>query len=117
FNVQSGEHHIRGLEAEVAADLDNGFSLTAAYAYTDAEVSKSNRASDVGRTVNNVPRHSASAWGMYHVTGGPLEGWSFGLGVRYMSERTGYSYDFTIPDYTVFDAAVHYQGKGWRAAL
>jgi iron complex outermembrane receptor protein len=34
-----------------------------------------------------------------------------------MSKRTGYSYDFTIPGYTVFDAAVQYQGKGWRAAL
>lgn len=117
FNVQTGEHHIQGLEAEVAADLRNGWSITGAYAYTDAEVSKSNKASEVGRTVNNVPRHSASAWGLYRVTAGPLENWGFGLGLRYMSERTGYSYDFTIPGYTVFDAAVQYQGKGWRAAL
>jgi iron complex outermembrane receptor protein len=117
FNVQTGEHHIRGLEAEVAADLRNGFTLTAAYAYTDAEVSKSNRAEQVGRTVNNVPRHNVSVWGLYRVSDGPLEGWGFGLGLRYMSKRTGYSYDFTIPGYTVFDAAVQYQGKGWRAAL
>ncbi|MCR2752431.1 TonB-dependent receptor, partial [Salmonella enterica] len=74
FNVQTGEHHIRGLEAEVAADLRNGFSLTAAYAYTDAEVSKSNKASEVGRTVNNVPRHNVSVWGLYRVSAGPLEG-------------------------------------------
>ena len=117
FSVQTGEHHIRGLEAEVAADLRNGLSLTAAYAYTDAEVSKSNKASEVGRTVNNVPRHNVSVWGLYRVSAGPLEGWGFGLGLRHVSERTGYSYDFTIPGYTVFDAAVHYQGQGWRAAL
>lgn len=117
FNVQTGAHHIRGLEAEVAAELRNGWSITGAYGYTDAEVSKSNKANEVGRTVNNVPRHNVSAWGLYRVSAGPLEGFGFGLGLRHMSERTGYSYDFTIPGYTVFDAAVQYQGKGWRAAL
>ncbi|MBI1906783.1 MAG: TonB-dependent siderophore receptor [Rhodocyclales bacterium] len=117
FSVQQGEHHSRGLELELAADLRNGWSITGAYAYTDAEVSKSNKASEVGRTVNNVPRHSVSVWGLYRVAAGPLEGWGFGLGLRHASKRTGYSYDFSIPGYTVFDAAVHYQGKGWRAAL
>ena len=117
FSVQTGEHHNRGLEVEMAADLRNGWSITGAYAYTDAKVSKSNRASEVGRTVNNVPRHNLNVWGLYRFAAGPLQDWGLGLGVRYMSERTGYSYDFAIPAYTVFDAAVHYQGKGWRAAL
>ncbi len=117
FSVQTGEHHIQGLEAEVAAELRNGWSITGAYAFTNAEVAKSNKASEVGRTVNNVPRHSVSAWGLYRVAAGALENWGFGLGLRHMSERTGYSYDFTVPGYTVLDAAINYQGKGWRAAL
>lgn len=117
FNVQDGEHHSKGAELELAADLSSGFSLTGAYAYTDAVVSKSNMAGQAGRTVDNVPKHSVSAWGMYHVPAGLLSGWSVGLGLRHMSERTGYSYDFTIPDYTVFDAAVHYQSQSFRVAL
>lgn len=117
FNVQDGEHHSKGVELEVAADLRSGWNLTGAYAYTDAVVAKSNTASQVGRTVNNVPRHALTGWGMYRVSSGMLAGWSAGLGLRKVSARTGYSYDFTIPGYTVFDAAVNYQGRGWRAAL
>lgn len=117
FNVQTGEHHIRGLEVELAAELRAGWSLTAAYAYTDAIVAKSNTASQVGRTVNNVPRHSANAWALHRFQEGPLAGWGIGGGLRKVSGRTGYSYDFAIPGYTVFDAAINYQGRGWHAAL
>lgn len=117
FSVQQGEHHSQGLELEAAAELRNGLSLTAAYAYTDAVVSRSNTASEVGRTVTNVPRHNANLWGLYRLSSGALSGVGLGFGVRHVSERTGYSYDFTIPGYTVFDAALQYQGRGWRAAL
>lgn len=116
FSVQQGEHHSKGLEMELAGEFRSGLSLTAAYAYTDATVSKSNTAGQVGRTVNNVPKHAANVWGLMRLSG-PLEGFRAGLGVRHVSERTGYSYSFTVPAYTVFDAALQYQGKGWRAAL
>ena len=117
FNVQTGEHHIRGLEVELAAELRAGWSLTAAYAYTDAVVSASNTAGQVGRRINNVPRHSANTWAMYRFKEGSLAGWGIGGGLRKVSARTGYSYSFAIPGYTVFDAAINYQGQGWRAAL
>ncbi len=125
FNLQQGEHHSQGLELELAAELRSGWSMTAAYAYTDAVVSKSNASRRVngitlyeqGSTVVNVPRHSANLWGVYKIKSGSLSGLGFGLGLRHMSERTGYAYDFTIPGYTVFDAAIMYQGNGWRAAL
>lgn len=117
FSVQDGEHHSRGVELETAMDLRNGWSITSAYAYTDAEVSKSNTASQVGRPVDNVPEHSANIWGMYRVREGALAGWRFGLGARYESEKRGYSYAFTIPGHTTFDAAVGYEGRGFRVAL
>ena len=46
-----------------------------------------------------------------------MEGFNIGLGIRHVSDRTGASYNFTVPGYTVFDAALQYRGKGWRAAL
>ncbi len=116
FNIQQGEHHSKGLEIETAAEFNNGLSLNAAYAYTDAEISKSNIQSEIGKTVNNVPKHSASVWGLYRLAG-PMEGFNIGLGIRHVSDRTGASYNFTVPGYTVFDAALQYRGKGWRAAL
>ncbi|WP_349744458.1 TonB-dependent siderophore receptor [Roseateles cavernae] len=125
FSVQQGEHHSQGLELEAAAELRNGLSLTAAYAYTDAVVSKSNASRVIngatryeqGATVINVPRHSANVWAVYRLSSGPLAGFGVGFGLRHVSERTGYAYDFAIPGYTVFDAALQYQGTGWRAAL
>lgn len=125
FSVQQGEHHSKGLELEVAAELRNGLSLTAAYAYTDAVVSRSNASRIIkgvtryeqGATVINVPRHSANVWAVYRLPSGPLAGFGVGFGLRHASERTGYAYDFTIPGYTVIDAALQYQGAGWRAAL
>jgi iron complex outermembrane receptor protein len=121
FSVQQGEHHSKGVEMEVAAELRNGLSLTAAYAYTDAVVSESNASRVVsgvtryeeGSTVINVPKHNASLWGIYRLS----SGLGVGFGVRHVSERTGYAYDFTIPGYTIFDAALQYQGEDWRVAL
>ena len=106
----------------MAAQLRNGLRLTAAYAYTDAVVSQSIASrlvngvlrQEQGSTVINVPRHNANVWAVYRL---PASGWGLGVGLRHMSERTGYAYDFTIPGYTVFDAALMYQGQGWRAAL
>jgi iron complex outermembrane receptor protein len=117
FNVQEGEHQTKGVELELAADLNNGWNLTGAYAYTDATISKSNKAGEAGKTINNVPRRALSAWSMYRASSGTLAGWGAGLGLRNVSDRTGSSYTFTSPGYTVLDAAVNYQGKGWRAAL
>ncbi len=117
FNVQTGEQGVRGLELEMAADLRFGLNLNAAYAFSDAVVTRSNTPGQVGRTVNNVPKHGANAWLMYRRDSGVLTGWGVGLGLRSVSERTGYSYNFSIPGYTVFDAALQYEGKGWRATL
>lgn len=117
FNVQQGEQRVKGVEIELLADLRSGWNLTAAYAYTDAVVTKSNVAAQLGRSVNNVPRHSASAFGMYRASSGAMAGWGAGLGVRKVGTRTGYSYDFAVPGYTVFDAAVSFKGNGYRASL
>jgi iron complex outermembrane receptor protein len=117
FNVQTAEQRVKGLELELAADLRHGFHVTGAYAFSDAVVTRSNIAGQVGRTVNNVPKHSGNLWAMYRVTTGALAGWGLGAGLRALSERTGYSYDFVIPGYLVFDAGLHYESQGWRATL
>ncbi|MGO1119213.1 TonB-dependent siderophore receptor [Rhodovibrionaceae bacterium A322] len=107
-SIQSGEIRSRGLELEGKASLFSGWDITGAYAFTDAEVTKSND-DDLGKTPVVVPRHTASAWVHYNFLDGALEGLGLGGGVRYI----GSSWNDTAntsknPSYTLFDATLSY---------
>lgn len=108
FQIQTGEIRARGVEVEGRATLFENFDLVATYAYTDAEVTKSN-GSDLGKRPTVVPRHMASLWALYNVKTGPLAGLGFGGGVRYVGEGAGDPANtFFTPDYTLFDAMISY---------
>lgn len=103
-SVQTGEQVSRGLELEAVADLSERLHLNASYSYNDSEVSKSNDGNE-GKDPRDVPRHLASLWLDYKL---PF-GLGFGAGARY----TGSVYGDTMntvknEDYTLVDAAVHY---------
>lgn len=117
YSIQTGEQRSKGVEAELALDLDNGWNVTSAYAYSDSEVTKDTAAAKVGKPLDNMPQHSASTWGNYQFRNGGLHGLGLGLGARYESEKRGASFNYTVPDYTVVDAAVNYLGNGYRLAL
>lgn len=117
FYILIGEQRTRGYELELLADLRNGWNLSAAYANTDGEVVRDVIAANVGKPLDNVPRHSASLWAQYRVRSGALTGLGLGAGLRYESEKQGYSFAYTIPDYTVFDASVSYIGQGYRLSV
>lgn len=117
FSVQTGEEQSRGFEAELAMELRNGWSLQGAYAYTDSEVTQDNRRANLGKPLNNVPKHSASVWATYLFRNGALTGLGFGAGLRHESDKRGYSFDYTVPGYTVADASVNYTGNGYRLSL
>lgn len=117
FNVQTGEQRTKGFEAEMAADLKNGWSVVAAYAYTDAFLASDTTASRVGRPLQNVPRHAYSVWSNYNFSGGLLNGLGFGLGVRHEGEKTSPTVSYSVPAYTVADASISYAGNGYRVSL
>jgi len=117
FYILIGEQRTRGYELELLADLRNGWNLSAAYANTDGEVVRDVNTANIGKPLDNVPRHSASLWAQYRVRSGALTGLGLGAGLRYESEKQGYSFAYTIPDYTVFDASVSYIGQGYRLSL
>lgn len=127
--IQSGEVQSRGFELEGKASLNDNLDITAAYAYLDNRISKSNntvtRASGVdgvpggtpvpaeGTTTYATPRHSASAWVDYNVHDGVLKGAGVGGGARYVGSSWGDDANtLKVPGYTLFDAAVHYDIKG-----
>lgn len=116
-SVQIGEQRSKGYEAEITADLRNGWSLQGALSLVDAEITDDTTASNIGKRLQNVPRRTASAWANYRFRDGVLSGWGAGLGVRHESSKTGPAVSFSVPGYTVADANVSYQGAGYRVML
>ncbi|KGK40895.1 hypothetical protein LH51_12065 [Nitrincola sp. A-D6] len=108
FSVQTGEMRSRGVEIEGRAHLANNLDLIATYAYTDSEVTKSNR-DDLGNTAGGVPRDAASLWLDYQVPSGRAQGLSIAGGVRHVGYTYNPSNAIKVPSYTVYDAAIRYQ--------
>lgn len=117
FQVQTGEVRSRGLELEAKADIGANASITAAYAYTDAEVTKSNRDNE-GQQTGGMPRNMFSVWGDYRfgqVGPGQLRA---GAGVRYVDEIPGlFNPDIVAPSYTLVDAMLGYAVGSWDLTL
>lgn len=117
FNVQTGEITSRGFEAEFVATLTRGLNVTAAYTYQDVEVTKSNDV-DLGKVPTLVPEHLASIFADYTFQSGPLVGFGFGAGVRYIGST--FQDDINTAkndDYAVADAALHYTFDDMKLAL
>jgi iron complex outermembrane receptor protein len=118
YSVQTGEIRSRGVELEGRASLNDNLDLIAAYAYTDAEVTQSNTANVTGKSVPQVPKHSASAWANYSFRDGPLSGLSLGGGVRYIGSTPGdETNSFRVPSFTLYDAAIRYDLGALREDL
>lgn len=105
-----GESRVRGLDLEATAEVTDNLSLTGGYSYMDSEVVRGtlrNGTSLEGNEFTQAPKHTASLWSYYTLSGVPM---SFGLGARYIGSyyfdaaNTGKS-DGT----TLFDAAFSYQ--------
>lgn len=119
--VQTGEVRSRGFETELKADFDNGWSLTAGYAYTDAKVSKSEIPDEQGKQLIFTPRHQASLWADYTVQTGALTDWTFGAGLRHTGASRGGDIEtpggyagMKIPGYTLLDARVEMPLSQWH---
>jgi len=110
--LQTGEVRSRGMEIEGRADLNRQLSVIAAFAVTDAEITRSNLG-NVGTRPAAVPRSTASVWADYKV--GSVPGLSLGLGVRRVGEQEVNR--MVVPSFTVYDAAVRYEWDKWQFAL
>ena len=117
FSIQIGEQRSRGIELDVTGEIVPGWNITAAYAYTDAEITEDNSLS-VGNRLTNVPENQASLWTTYELQEGDLAGLGFGLGLFYVGDRQGdLDNSFTLPSYFRTDAALFYRKNNLNAAL
>ena len=118
FDVQTGAIRSRGFEFEGRASLTKQLNLIATYTYIDAKVIQSNDV-DLGKVPLGIPRNMASIWGDYRFGPGALNGFGFGLGVRYVGDTWGDEANTEkIPAYTLVDAMLRYDfshlGPQWR---
>jgi iron complex outermembrane recepter protein len=117
--VQTGEVRSRGIELSAVGKVTNNLSIIAAYVYQDVKNVVANDDSlnkwpvDIPR-----PRQMASLWADWTWHTGVLAGLGFGAGVRYQSSSAGASDNsISVPSYTLYDAAVHYDTRDWRFAV
>ncbi|WGF86368.1 TonB-dependent siderophore receptor [Marinivivus vitaminiproducens] len=116
--IQEGEITSRGLELEAVASLANGLNLQASYTYQDVEITESNNG-DEGNRPAGIPEHMAAIWADYTVPEGRLAGIGGGAGVRYMGSSFGTNaHDGNNEEsYTLVDAEIHYEWRGYRLAV
>lgn len=117
FSVQTGEVRSRGFELEAKAALTRNLNLIAAYSYTDARVTQSNRPAEVG-TRFRAPFELLSVWADYGLGEWSLPGWSIGGGVRHTSNNPGsFNGGKATPGFTLFDLRVAYEHGPMSYAL
>ena len=114
--VQTGEERTKGFEAELNADLRNGWNVQSALSLINGVVTRDNNG-NVGKRLLNVPRQSASVLANYRVREGALAGLGGGLGVRYEAKKTGPAVSYSVPGYTAVDANLSYDTRAWRVTL
>ncbi|MEC4881434.1 MAG: TonB-dependent siderophore receptor [Scytonema sp. PMC 1070.18] len=117
FNIATGEQRSRGIELDIVGEILPGWNIIAAYAYTDAKVTKDNRI-PVGSRLPGVPYNSASLWTTYKLQSGNWKGLGFGLGLTYADEVGVYlPSQFDAPSYLRTDAAIFYNTDNIRVGL
>jgi iron complex outermembrane receptor protein len=117
FTLQTGEQTSRGIELDLTGKILPGLNVTAAYAYTDAFVSRDN-IFPVGNRLSEVPYHQASLLTTYELPQGSLKGVGVSLGLYYVGSRQGdLSNSYELPSYLRTDASLFYKQDNWRAQL
>jgi len=106
---QTGEVRSRGLELEAKADVTEALSLIASYAYTDARITKSALANEIGQRSDDTPYHQAALWTSYDFVNWGIPKLTVGAGARYMGTTQASKIDSATPAYTLFDAMARYQ--------
>jgi len=113
--AQVGEVEVKGIELEAVARIYERFTLNASYAYTDSRVM------DPGAPITQLtltPKNQASLFADYTFQDGILGGLGGGGGVRYVGSTYGDDANqWKDPSYTLVDAVLHYDYRGWAVKV
>ncbi|MGX2039991.1 TonB-dependent receptor [Methylocaldum sp. MU1018] len=117
FQVQTGEVRSKGAEVELAYQITDQWFVQGGYAFTDAEITKSN-ASDVGNRFQNIPEHQANIWTHYRFDQGLLENLTLSTGVNFVGDRPlDNANTVNLPNYTTWDLGASYTYENVKLEL
>ncbi|MBR0931220.1 TonB-dependent siderophore receptor [Bradyrhizobium diazoefficiens] len=115
---QTGEVTSRGIELEAVANPTKELKLVGAFTAYHLFNSWDLDPSLVGKTPTNTPELLVSGWADYTFKDGPLEGFGFGGGVRYIgSSWADTANTLEVPAVMLGDLALHYEWQNWRTAF
>jgi iron complex outermembrane receptor protein len=125
YYASVGEIRVQGFELEARAQLTAELETVSAYTYSDAKITGSSIATEIGKTPAVTPKHTASTWLNYTVRNGAFEGFGAGFGVRYIDSTWTTNENVARNEgYTLFDVAMRYDlGKirpqlaGYQASI
>jgi catecholate siderophore receptor len=124
ITILGGKQRTDGFELELAGEISSGWNMSAAYAYMDSEVVKSDTVAEgtvslvdkslEGMESPNVPRHSGMVWTTYRFLGN----WEAGGGVFFSGSRyTDNVNEVKLPGYARVDAVVAYHQPKYDVQL
>ncbi|WP_027575319.1 TonB-dependent siderophore receptor [Bradyrhizobium sp. WSM1743] len=115
---QTGEVTSRGIELEAVANATKELKFIGAFTAYHLFTSKDLNPALVGKTPTNTPEMLVSGWADYTFKDGPLAGFGFGGGVRYIgSSWADQANTLEVPAVVLGDLALHYEWQNWRTAL
>jgi len=120
YSIQDGTQLSKGIEAEIIANPFAGFNLVAGYAYNDSKLTKASKTVQGLRPAAAGPANLLNIWASYRLMNGKAKGLGCGLGANYGSssfQTNTTTQVFTIPSYTVLDAAIFYDQPGYRLGI
>ncbi|HEX5788336.1 MAG TPA: TonB-dependent receptor [Woeseiaceae bacterium] len=102
-----GEQRVNGLELGVTGALTERLQLAVSYTFLDSEIVDDGPVGeDDGNVFPNTPRHSASLWTTYQLTGAV----EIGAGAIYVDQRYGNTANTVwAPSYTTYDLMAAYE--------
>ncbi|SDS20162.1 TonB-dependent receptor [Christiangramia echinicola] len=112
--TQDGTQYSRGFEARITASPLEGLNLVAGYSHNNSKVTEATENDDfLGRRPESAgPEDLANLWASYRFNDGLVDGFGIGFGGNYASENMVFNRNtagvFTLPSYTVLNAAVFY---------
>ncbi|KJC37434.1 ligand-gated channel [Bradyrhizobium sp. LTSP849] len=115
---QTSEVTSRGIELEAVANATKELKLIGSFTAYHLFTSKDLDPTLIGKTPTNTPEMLISGWADYTFKDGPLEGFGFGGGVRYVgSSWADTANTLEVPAVVLGDLAVHYEWQNWRTAI
>ena len=110
---QEGLGEVTGFELEAQTQWDDW--------YLEGSVSVLDTESAEGVPFDSIPETQASIWAQYEPSGGTLNGFRFGLGVRYADENESNAVPAGVrvvtDGYTLVDLLIGYEMADWDFAL